>query len=95
LKSKWYFREQRIIDQVTHCYKCLGLKLLLIAAVSLFINTRGGAGVQVAACVSARSVLVEQWPGAVRLAMRCVECQVSNIHRVLLPTDIGDCIESR
>jgi hypothetical protein len=36
----------RIVTTATHCYKYLGLKLLLIAAVSLFIMTRDGAGVQ-------------------------------------------------
>jgi hypothetical protein len=49
-----------------HCHWCLTLKLLLIAAVSLFIWALGSASVQVAGyvCVfcGAGLVLAERWP---------------------------------
>jgi hypothetical protein len=64
--------------------------LLLIAAVSLFIMTRDGAGVQVAGClyVCARSVLVERWPGKAECSMFVlhVQSQVSD-NAILMEVD--------
>lgn len=67
----------RIVKTATHCYEYLGLKLLLIAAVSLFIMTLDGAGVQVACCVfvCARSVLVERWPSKAGCSMFLLHVQ--------------------
>jgi hypothetical protein len=53
------------------------IKIVAIAAVSLFIMTRDGAGVQVADCVfvCARSVLVERWASKAGCSMFVLHAQ--------------------
>jgi hypothetical protein len=67
----------KIVKTATRCYEYLGLKLFLIAGVSLFIRTRDGADVQVAGCVfvCARPVLVERWSSKAGCSMFVLHVQ--------------------